>query len=108
MKYLSLSIQGTPIQAPGGVPTGGMDTGQKLIQIGINLVFLGGILLAIILLIYSGIQWTLSGGDKEKIESARNRITFTIIGFVVIIIAFALVKIVLKLVGYNSSFFFTF
>lgn len=108
MKYLSLSINGTPIPAPEGVRTGGMDIGQKIISTGINLVFLGGILFAIILIIYSGIQWTLSGGDKEKIASARNRITFIIIGLIVIILAFVIVKAILTLIGYNSSFFFIF
>ncbi len=108
MKLLSLTIQGTPIQAPNGVPTGGMDIGQKLIQIGINLIFTGGIIFAIIIIIYSGIQWTMSGGDKEQLANARNRITFTIIGLVVLAAAFAIIKIILSLFGYNPSFFFTF
>ena len=50
----------------------------------------------------------LSGGDKEKIASARTRLTYAIIGFVLIVTAFAIVKIVLSLLGYNSGFFFNF
>jgi len=107
MKF-ALSINGTPIEAPAGVPTGGMDTGEKIITLGFNLLFVLGIIITIALFIYSGIQWTLSGGDKEKIASARTRLTYAIIGLVVIITAFAIVKIVLSLLGYNPGFFFNF
>lgn len=108
MKYLSLSINGTPIEAPAGVPTGGIGTGEKVINLGFNLLFVTGIIITIAFIIYSGIQWTLSGGDKEKISSARARLTYSIIGLVVIITAFAIVKIVLSLLGYNPGFFFNF
>lgn len=105
---LVLSISGTPIEAPAGIPTGGFDTGQKIINLGFNLLFVVGVIITIALVIYSGIQWTLSGGDKEKISSARARLTYAIIGLVVIITAFAIVKIVLSLLGYNPGFFFNF
>jgi len=108
MKYLSLSISGTPIDAPAGVPTGGIDTGQKAISLGFNIFFLVGVVITIALVIYSGIQWTLSGGDKEKIASARARLMFAIIGFIVIVTAFAIIKIVLSILGYNPGFFFNF
>lgn len=102
---LSLSINETPIEAPAGVPTGGIDTGEKIINLGFTLLFVVGVILTIALVIYSGIQWTLSGGDKEKIASARARLTYAIIGLVVIVTAFAIVRIVLTLLGYFPSFF---
>ena len=110
MKF-ALTINGTPIEAPGGVPTGGIETGgtgQKIISLGFNLLFVAGVIITIALVIYSGIQWTLSGGDKEKIASARARLTYAIIGFVIIVTAFAIIKIVLSLLGYNPGFFFNF
>ena len=105
---LSLSISGTRIVAPQGVPTGGIDTGQEIINLGFNLLFVVGVIITIALVIYSGIQWTLSGGDKEKIASARARLTYAIIGLVVIVTAFVIIKTVLSLLGYNPSFFFNF
>lgn len=92
MKYLSLSINLTPIEAPREVPTGGIDTGQKVIQLSITFLFIIGIVFAIILLIYSGIQWILSGGNKEVIASARSRITFTVIGLVIMFLSFFIVN----------------
>ncbi len=106
MKYLSLSINATPIEAPREVPTGGIDTGQKIINLGFNLLFIVGVILTIALVIYSGIQWTLSGGDKEKIASARARLTYAIIGLVVIVTAFAIVRLIISFLGGTPSFFF--
>src|SRR3989344_7900924 len=108
MNKLVLSISGTQIQAPAGIPTGGMDTGQKAINLGLNLFFVLGVVITITLVLYSGIQWMLSGGDKEKVASARGRLTYSIIGLVVIVTAFAILKIVFWLLGYSSGFFFNF
>lgn len=108
MKYLSLTIGGTPIEAPREVPSGGTDTLQKLIEIGINLFFLGGVLAALFMIIYSGIQWSFSAGDKEKIQEARERLIYTIIGLVVIIASFLIVKTILIAFGGSSSFWPTF
>ena len=63
---LALSINGTPIEAPARVPTGGIDTGQKIISLGFNLLFVAGVIITIALVIYSGIQWMLSEETKKK------------------------------------------
>ncbi len=106
MDKLVLTISGTPIDAPAGIPTGGIEAGGKAINLGFNLLFLVGVIITVALIMYSGIQWTLSNGEKEKIASARARITYSIIGLVVIITAFIIVKVVLSILGYNPDFFF--
>ena len=104
MKYLSLTIGGTPIQAPSGVPTGGTDTLGNLISMGLNLLFVGGILIAVMMISYSGIQWILSAGDKERIQQARDRLIYTIVGVIVIAAAFFIVKMVIIFLGGKASF----
>lgn len=104
MKYLSLTIGGTPIEAPREVPTGGSDTLGNLISMAMNLLFVGGILVAVMMIAYSGIQWTLSGGDKERIQQARERLIYTIVGVIVIAAAFFIVKTVIIIFGGNASF----
>lgn len=105
MKYFSLSIGGSNIQAPDGVPTGGIDQGSAIISLGINLLFIVGAVLAVIFVIYSGIQWTLSSGDKQKLQAARGRLTYAIIGLVVIAASFVIVNIIITLLGGNPKFF---
>lgn len=40
-------------------------------------------------LVYGGIQWIMSGGDKGKLEEARNKITNGIIGLAIVASAWA-------------------
>src|ERR1035437_4558770 len=95
MKQLALTINGNNISAPNGIPTGGFNTsGTNIIQVALTLLFVFAVILALIFAIYSGIQWTISGGDKQKIQQARLRITFAVIGLIVVFLAFFIVNLV--------------
>src|SRR3989338_8025177 len=50
--------------------------------------FLG--VLCLVLIIYSGIKWTMAGGNEEIVTSARQTIKYAIIGVIVILGAYAL------------------
>lgn len=41
-----------------------------------------------------GIAWITSGGDKAQIESARSRLTSALIGIVIVLSVFVIVKII--------------
>lgn len=63
---------------------------------GIN-VALGLIgVIAVVMIIIGGIQYTTSAGDAGKAQKARNTILFSIVGLVVALLAFAIVNFVLK------------
>ncbi len=66
-----------------------------------NLVFWVGIALTVIFLIVGGIRYITSGGSKEGTEAARNMITNAVIGFIVVIGAFAIRVIMGRLLGPN-------
>jgi len=46
---------------------------------------------ALIMLLWGALAWVLSGGDKEKVEAARDRIIAAIIGVFMILFALAIV-----------------
>jgi hypothetical protein len=65
---------------------------EGLIQTVINiLLFIIGIL-SVIMIIFGGIKYTTSAGDKSKVDSAKNTIMYAVVGLVVSIVAFALVQ----------------
>lgn len=116
MEKLALILPGSSGQpgenltAPSGVPKalqGGLDTaGNQIFQTGINLVFLTAVTLAVIVIMYSGIQWTMSGGDSGKIANARKRLMFAVVGLVVAALAFFIVNtITVSLGGKPGNFF---
>ncbi len=45
-------------------------------------------------LVYGGIQWIMSGGDKGKLEDARNKITQAIVGLAIVASAWAVYLLV--------------
>src|ERR1035437_8110147 len=99
MKLLALTINSTPILAPGGVPTGGAISFNIILQAFITLLFVVGVLMALSYLVWGGMSWTLSGGDKQKVQTARNKIIYSIIGLIVIFLAYLIINSIGKLFG---------
>jgi len=95
MNYLSFNLPGYGVvQAPNDIPVGGEDTLEKILAVSITLIFVVAILVTLFMLMWAGIQWVTSEGDKQKLQNARNRITFTIIGLLVIIFSFFIVNFI--------------
>ena len=74
------------------------DIGQ-LINRALNFILVFAALLVFAYLIWGGIEWITSGGDKSKTESARNRITAAIIGLIVLAASWAILMLVLNFLG---------
>lgn len=76
----------------------GGDTGigffQKLIPSLIGLLFVGGAIFFVFMMLWGALTWIISGGDKAAIENARGRITSAVVGIILLLSTFALVKII--------------
>lgn len=84
------------VAGPPNVPT----TSELILNIPqflLTVIVVAGMVLAIVFIILSGIQWIASGGDEKKIEGARKRLTYSIIGLVVVLASFAIVSFVSQL-----------
>lgn len=77
-------FNGTP-----GCPSGGAFT----TIINVLLFVIGAV--AVIMLIYGGIRYTISGGDSASVTAAKNTILYAIVGIVVALLAYAIVNFVL-------------
>ncbi len=71
-------------------------------------VFFGGIMsaamsvavvLVLVFLVWGGIEWITSSGDKSKMEGARNKISNAIIGLIILAAATALFMLVQQFLG---------
>ena len=65
-------------------------------------LFTGAGLLLLLYLIYGGISLMLSGGDPKAIQSARDKITGALVGFMIVFISYWLVQIVGKILGIEA------
>lgn len=53
-------------------------------------------------LLYSGYEWVSAGGDSKKIATARERITHSFIGLVIVIGAWSLLAVAGQFFGYDT------
>lgn len=84
------------IPPPGSIVNASLENIPQFI---IQLIFVIGIIIAIVFLIYGGIKWVLSGGDKAGVEAARNHIVAAIVGLVIIGASFLIFSLVFQLLG---------
>jgi hypothetical protein len=77
---------------------------SPLIQGVIRIAFVVAIILTFLFLLWGGLQWIMSGGDKAKYEEARNRITAALIGLVIVALAWLLIKLVTHFLGLPDLF----
>lgn len=99
MKLLALTLpsgngQSMTLNPPAGLPTGGLNTVAKVAGNVFTIMLIIAVILALIFLILGGIGWITSGGDKQKVASARSRITFAIVGLIVALLSFFIVSVI--------------
>ncbi len=71
----------------------------QLIGFVISIVFIVAILIALFFLVYGGIKWITSGGDKGGVEAARNQIVAAVIGLIIVFLSFFILNLVLGFFG---------
>jgi TRAP-type C4-dicarboxylate transport system permease small subunit len=64
-----------------------------LISTGIKLVLVVAALISFIFLVYGGIRWITSQGDKERMTAAQSTITAALVGLIVVFAAWAIMKL---------------
>lgn len=58
-----------------------------------SIIVIGGFL-TVIYIVLSGIQWITSSGDPKGAEAARQKLTYAIVGFIILVLAFAIVQVI--------------
>lgn len=90
---LVLAADDITVKQPGQVSVS--QIGQ-LISAFVGMAIIIAALLAFIYLVWGGIEWITSGGDKAGMENARNRITNALIGLVIVVAAWAITVLIGK------------
>lgn len=101
LDYVSTQISGGAISttgASGSVPTTILDMSSIL-----NLVYFIAGALAVVMIVFAGIQWITSAGDPAKATKARQTLTYAIIGLVVIVLAYAITQFVSDKIGTGDA-----
>lgn len=65
----------------------------------ITVAFIVAALIALGFLIFGGIKWITSGGDKAGVEGARNTIVAALVGLVIVFLAYFLIRLIFTFFG---------
>ena len=76
----------------------GLNTSQTIRNIVVFFVVLA-VIIALLYLLYGGIKWITSRGEKAEVEAARNHIMAAILGLIVVFLAIFLVTVILAAFG---------
>ena len=56
-------------------------------------------IISVVMLVYGGLRYIISGGDSKKVTDAKNTILYAIIGLIIAILAYAIIGFVLNTLG---------
>lgn len=77
------------------------DLAQTFVSRAIQFLLVGSSIIFLFMLIRGGINWIASGGDKQKIESAKKTLTNALIGLLIVFSAFVTIKVINTLFRVN-------
>jgi hypothetical protein len=76
----------------------GENPGKTIQSIVIFLLILA-VVIALMYLLYGGIKWITSRGEKTEVEAARNHIMAAVVGLIVVFLAIFIVSIIMSVFG---------
>lgn len=82
-------------------PKVGYNSLGRFISAVITLVFIIAAISVLLMLIWGALQWIFSGGEKDAVAKARDRIINALIGLAILAVAVALASVFGQFVGIN-------
>ena len=78
-----------------GCPADLFGDGGVFKQITNTLIYIVGVI-AVVMLVFGGIKYVISGGDAKKVTDAKNTVLYAIIGLVIAFVSYAIVTFVIS------------
>lgn len=103
-ELIALGVGNVTITGAPQMPTGGVDTIFAIIGNLISLLLVIVAVASLFSIIFSGIQWTTSGGDEKNIEKARGRLKYSLIGLIVALLSFFIIQFIGSFFGISTPF----
>ena len=73
-----------------------IDGDDGLIKTVVNVLLWAVGILSVIMIIFSGLRYITSAGDASKTKSAQSTLTYSVVGLIVAIMAYAIVNMVIN------------
>ena len=104
--FSSIALADTSLDPCSGMPQGfdkpcligKADAGKPIQNVIITILVISAVV-ALVFLVWGGFKWITSGGDKAKVEAARNTIIAAVVGLIVAFLAYFILAVVLGIFG---------
>lgn len=90
-----------PVEPPAGWERLGEITLPQIVSTLIKLILVVAALIAFIFLVWGGIKWITSGGDKEGTAKAQSTITAALVGLVIVFASWAIIRLLEVFFGFQ-------
>ena len=101
-KAMALTVQeGAEAARADGMPENLVGPDGVFTQITNTVLYVVGAV-SVIILIWGGFRYIISGGDSKKITDAKNTILYAILGLIIAFFAYAIVNFVLNTINPNN------
>lgn len=97
MRELALQIGGKDFPIPTVIQHIDKAAGQyglNILLFGLQVLITATIVLALVFLVWGGVNWVISEGDKTRLQAARKTVISSIIGLIVSLLSFAIVNLI--------------
>ncbi len=95
-KAMALTVQeGAEAARADGMPAELIGPDGVFTQVTNIVLYIVGII-SVLMLVWGGLRYILSGGDSKKITDAKNTILYAIVGLIISVLAYAIVRFVLN------------
>ena len=106
---LGIALVATPVSALGeggasagigaargdNTPSNLVNGDSSIIMRAINIMLFAVGVLSVVMLIFGGFRYVISGGKKESVTNAKNTILYAIVGLLVAVFAYAIINFIL-------------
>lgn len=99
-KILAYSLSGPGIQ-PGADPVSSV---ERILSNLIAFLTVVAVIFFVVQIILAGFSFISSNGDPKLIDTSKKKLTFSIIGLVIVVLAYALTALLSKLLGLGNIF----
>lgn len=74
---------------------------SRIITTIINIIYAIAAIAFVFMIIWSAWQWIVSGGEKDKVAAARQRLTYAIVGIVILSVAGVIITLLGEITGFT-------
>lgn len=79
---------------------------NNLLNMGVELLFAVATIIFIFMILFGALQWIMSGGEKEKLKAAQDRILHAVIGITLLALSFLILTVIGYILGIDGLKFY--